>query len=362
MKSYEIIRLEDVEMNPFTLSFGVLPQQFVSRDEIIDLIETDFNNEFSESNIYIFTGLRGVGKTVMLNRVRKDFIEDNNWIVININPELNVLEELASKLFEKGKMNKYFLKKSFSFSFKGISFEIEGSVPISNIETLIEKMLTIIKEKKKKVLITIDEISNNQNIKAFCQTFKNLIMDEYPIYLLGTGLYENIYDLENEKTLTFLYRAKKIEIKALNMTSIARVYKKVLGLEEEVSLKAASLTKGYASAFQILGSILYRQEKKEIDDEVLIEFDRILEDINYGKLWSELSMKEKEFLYGFNSNKENRAIDIISRSSFKQNCFSKYRERLLRKGIIETKTYGYLNFTLPRFFEFISNMKKLETI
>ena len=73
-------------------------------------------------------------------------------------------------------------------------------------------------------------------------------------------------------------------------------------------------------------------------------------------------MKEKEFLYGFNSNKENRAIDIISRSSFKQNCFSKYRERLLRKGIIETKTYGYLNFTLPRFFEFISNMKKLETI
>lgn len=28
-----------------------------------------------------------------------------------------------------------------------------------------------------------------------------------------TGLYENIYEIQNEKTLTFLYRTPRIEIK-----------------------------------------------------------------------------------------------------------------------------------------------------
>lgn len=37
--------------------------------------------------------------------------------------------------------------------------------------------------------------------------------------------------------------------------------------------------------------------------------------------------------------------------------FSVYRTRMLRSGIVETKGYGQLSFTLPRFDVYIRNQR-----
>ena len=197
----------------------------------------------------------------------------------------------------------------------------------------------------------------NTNMKVFSHTFKNMVNDEYPIYLLATGINENIYNLQNEKTLTFIYRAKKIEVKSLNLTYIALSYKNVLGLDDDEAYRCASLTEGYASAYQILGSILYETKKKCIDNDVLSEFDATLEEINYNKLWEDLSMNDKEFLYGFSSQRQNKAIDIINNSKISKESYSKYRERLIKQGVITSNTYGYLDLTMPRLFQFIQRKK-----
>ncbi|MBQ9457569.1 MAG: ATP-binding protein [Bacilli bacterium] len=348
--------------NPFTLTFGVLPEQFISREGIADRIVADFSAGRNNDHIYIFTGVRGAGKTVMLNYLKREFEKLDDWIVINVNPELDILEGIASKLYEKGVARKSFLKKAFSFSFHGISFSIEGDVPVKNVETLLEKMLVFVKEHGQKVLVTIDEISNSKNIKVFSHTFKNLVIDGYPIYLLATGLNENVNNLQNENTLTFIYRAPKIEIKGLNLYAISRSYQTTLGLSETAANRCAALTEGYASAYQILGSILYRSGKKDIDDEVLSEFDQILEEINYGKMWSDLSRGDRQFLYGFSGQKANRAQSIIEHSSIGAKSYSKYRERLLKRGIVTSDAYGYLSLTLPRLFFFIQRMKTFEQL
>lgn len=362
MKSYERILVEEHFMNPFTLTFGVIPEHFIKRDEIKTTIFSDFNADKSESNVYILTGVRGSGKTVMLNYLKKQFDELNDWIVLTINPEMDILESIASKLYEKGMIKRYFVKASFNFSFSGLGFSIEGDNPVKNIETLIEKMLTIIQKKNKKVLIAIDEVSNSANMRVFSHTFKNLVNDNYPLYLLATGINENIYNLQNEKTLTFIYRAKKIEVKSLNLSSIARSYQTVLGLSSEIATKCAALTEGYASAYQILGSILYETKSKDVNDDVLAEFDRVLEDINYGKLWEDLSLVDKQFLYGFTKPKNNKANDIIKNSNISKESYSHYRDRLLKRGIVKSESYGYLSLALPRLFQFIENKKKFDII
>lgn len=347
-------------MNPFTLTFGVIPEHFISRNEIKRTVITDFNTPNNDSHVFILTGVRGSGKTVMLNYLKKQFEELDDWIVLNINPEMDILESIAAKLYEKGMIKQYFIKASFNFSFHGVSFSISGDNPIKNIETLLEKMFSIIKKKNKKVLITIDEISNSNNVKLFSHTFKNMVIDGYPIYLLATGINENVYSLQNEKTLTFIYRVKKIEIKSLNLSSIAESYKNVLGLKDDVAIKCAALTEGYASAYQILGSILFDQNKKDIDDDVLFEFDRVLEEINYDKLWEDLSINDKEFLFGFSKQKNDKVLDIINNSKISRESFSKYRERLLKRGIIVSSSYGYLSLTLPRLFQFIQRKKAFD--
>ncbi len=348
--------------NPFGLSFGILPENFIRREEIIATVMDGFVDEENDAKMYILTGVRGSGKTVMLNYLKKQFEAMDDWLVLTINPEMDILESIASKLYEKGSMKRYFLKTSFNFSFHGIGFSIEGNTPLKNIETLLEKMMEIIKDKKKKVLIAIDEISNSDNIKVFSHTFKNMVNNGLPIYLLATGLYENVYHMSNEKTLTFIYRAKKIHVDSLNLTSIAQSYKETLQLDDVFAKKCAALTEGYASAYQILGSILFKTKAKKIDDDLLSQFDSYLEEINYEKLWEDLSLMDKEFLYGFIAQKNNKAAVVIQNSKIAKTSYSRYRDRLMKKGIIRSDSYGYLSLTLPRLYEYIQRRKIYDEI
>ena len=68
-----------------------------------------------------------------------------------------------------------------------------------------------------------------------------------------TGLLENIYKLQNENTLTFLYRASKIVLGALNYTAVRKKYMDVFGLDMEEAEEMAGLTGGYPFAFQEIG-------------------------------------------------------------------------------------------------------------
>ena len=71
-------------------------------------------------------------------------------------------------------------------------------------------MLDYLKNKNKKVLIILDEVDNSLEMKYFIQGYASLLGQKYSIFLLMTGLYENVSKLQNEKSLTFLYRAPKI--------------------------------------------------------------------------------------------------------------------------------------------------------
>lgn len=77
-------------------------------------------------------------------------------------------------------------------------------------------MLEQIKKAGKRLLISIDEVTNSEYIRVFASAFQIFIRQDYPIFLLMTGLYENIHNLQNEKSLTFLYRAPKVLLEPVN--------------------------------------------------------------------------------------------------------------------------------------------------
>ena len=67
-----------------------------------------------------------------------------------------------------------------------------------------------------------------------------------------TGLYENIYDLQNEKSLTFLYRAPKIILEPLNYTAIKSHYMRIFDINDEMADKMTLLTRGFHLRFRCL--------------------------------------------------------------------------------------------------------------
>jgi hypothetical protein len=337
--------------NPFILTFGKKPTQYISRPKAIQRILDSFTSTPSPEQIFMITGIRGSGKTVTMTAISKELQENDEFIVVDLNSDKDLLEGLASELYQNSKVKLLFAKKEFSFSFKGISFSIEGNTPVLTVETLLKMMFEKIQKKNKKVLITIDEVLNNEHMKIFAKTFQSLVRQDFPIYLIMTGLYENISKLQDDKTLTFLYRAPKIYLESLNLSSIAFSYKKIFNISDEQANKMANLTNGYAYAYQLLGYLTY-ENKGIIDDYVMNDYDQYLQEFVYEKLWSELSFVEKNIIKNFPED-EIATKDLITKSEIDNSYFSMYRERLIKKGLIFSPSYGKIKLSLPRFYNFI---------
>lgn len=331
--------------NPFELTFGLKPSNYISRLKQSDEIISNFKSKTGNKS-FLITGVRGTGKTVMLSHISKQFENEKNWIVIELIPNYDMLEQFASALYDSSIMNKIFNNKTFGFSFSGISFSIIGEKPITNVISLIEVLLDRIKKCDKSVLIAVDEVSNNDYVKTFTQAFQLLIRKEYPIHLLMTGLYQNIYELQNDKDLTFLYRAPKISLEPLNLAAITNSYQELLNITKEEALLLAKETKGYAYAYQVLGYLMWEEEEKKISKKLLSQFDQYLSEFVYDKIWEGLSEKEINIIIKISRNE---TLDM------KPNEISVYRDRLIKYGVLESRQRGKLSFALPRFKEYIDN-------
>lgn len=341
-----------MNQNPFSLTFGKEPKALISNLNQFEEIKDNYLALNPMNNATLITGVRGSGKTVLLTRLNKYFSTLEDWIVVELNPETDMLEYLASNIYEKCNSKFKFLKKEFSFSFKGLSISISGENPVSNVITLIERMLDIVKKKNKKVLIAIDDVSNNQNVKTFVQQFQIFIRNDYPLFLLMTGLFENVRSLQNEKSLTFLYRAPQVNVGSLSLINIAKSFEDILGATKEDAIKMAKLTNGYAFAYQVLGYILYESKKIKIDSKVKEEFDQKLREYVYEKIYFDLPQIEKKFVNALATTKDGKIADVMSELKMNKENISQYRDKLIKKGILVKNGWGKLDFALPRFKEY----------
>ena len=338
--------------NPFTLAFGALPEQFISRPVMTNRILNDFSSERSSTGAYMITGVRGSGKTVMLTELSGKLRDRDEWVVVELNPEGDLMENLAAKLYNIEKVKPLFIKAKFNISFGGSGISFESVNPGITSEVAVEKMLEILLKHGRRLLVTIDEVSNNEYVRRFAHSFQIFIRQQYPIYLVMTGLYENIYNLQNEKTLTFLYRAPRITLEPLNMMAVASNYATIFELNSEESMRMAKLTNGYPFAFQLLGYIQWEHKGKSLGH-LMPEYDQYLSEYVYDKIWHELNEKDKEVVLAICKTEGYVKVrDLRETLGMSSGLFSTYRDKLIRKGLADVSRYGYIGLILPRFREY----------
>lgn len=344
--------------NPFTLSFGKKPLQYISRLSQTQQILETFQAPVPSNQIFMITGVRGSGKTVMMTNIAHELKADDSWIVIELNPTRDLLQSLAAKIYSLPEMHARFLNARLDFSAFGLGLSVENSAPATDIENVLELMLDQIKKSGKRLLITIDEVTCSEYIRIFVSSFQIFLRQEQPIFLLMTGLYENLYDLQNDKSLTFLYRAPKLLLEPLNYTAVRNHYMKIFNIDTESASKMTSLTKGYPFAFQVLGYLYWENRSTKNIDEILPEYDQYLEEYVYSKIWSELSEQDQRILLSISPDDGLKVKELRTRLQMSSELFSVYRDRLRRKGVIDTHEYGKVSFSLPRFSNFVE-MRKL---
>ncbi|MDR0350525.1 MAG: ATP-binding protein, partial [Coriobacteriales bacterium] len=87
-------------MNPFQPSFGKNPPQLIGRDAVLD----DFIAGLDESagderRATFYTGLRGMGKTVLLNKIAER-AQEGPWIVAEVSATSTMLDDIVDQVVE----------------------------------------------------------------------------------------------------------------------------------------------------------------------------------------------------------------------------------------------------------------------
>ena len=291
--------------------------------------------------------MRGSGKTVLMTEITKQLRQRDEWVVVELNPERDMLESLASKLSSENSLASLFKKAKINLSFFGFGFEVGDVAPITDIEVAVSRMLASLRKHGKKLLVTVDEAVSNRNMRVFAGAYQIFVRQELPIFLLMTGLYSNIRRLQDEETLTFLYRAPKIEMTPLNIGIIARNYKKNLSVDDDRALEMAKLTKGYSFAFQVLGYFTWKHGR--LDEAAFDDFKQYLDDYAYEKIWSELSATDRKVALAIAQSKDGKVSDVREALGMTTNQFNPYRSRLVKAGVVNGSLHGYVSFTLPLF-------------
>lgn len=339
--------------NPFSTAFGREPKELIDRKEELSQIEDFFTRDYAPNPVYMITGVRGSGKTVALTKIYESFKKKDDWIVVDLNANTDLTQELVAQLYEIPSLQKLFIKAQLNLSAFGVGVEIKGVPPISHIGVALERMLDKLSEKNKRLLVCIDEAVNSENMRIFASQFQILLRHKKPVYLVMTGLYQNIDDLQNVETLTFLHRAQKIKLNSLNISSIAYSYSDIFQISMEKAMSLAKLTNGYAFAYQLLGYLCYENDTVN-EAEIIPSFDRQLTELAYEKIWSELTGKEKDIIRSI-AKCGNKVKDIREDLNMTSGTLSTYKMRLIKKGIVQDDTYGEICFTVPRFINIVQS-------
>ena len=340
-----------MKSNPFSLLFGKEPLERIERYAQQNEVLGAFTAENSQQLIYMIAGVRGSGKTVFMTTIARKLQADPDWVVIELNSSGELLKDLAGKMYAIKGLASAYKADGIDLSAFGLGIKLKKAEPITDLETAIERMLIKLAEKRKKVLVTIDEVSNTAEMRRFAGAYQLFIRHDLPLFLLMTGLYENINALQNEDNLTFLYRAPKVYLKALSISSIAAYYERIFQISKEEAKNMAKITRGYPFAFQVLGYFTFENNGDIM--RALPQCRQYLEEYAYDKIWSELSGKEVEILGFMASENSNLVKEIKEKLEMKANAFSVYRDRLIRKGILSGEIRAKLEFVLPFFDEYI---------
>ena len=331
--------------NPFTTTFSKAPEYtYIATSKTTEILD-NFSYENPSESVYKITGVRGSGKTVILAKIEEELRSEENkekgWLVFDLNPARDMLGQVAAMLHREG------FGKSDTF---GYSSEKENDFFDIGVE--VETMLQQAQNEGKRILVGIDEVSKTPEMIKFASEYGRWLRANYPVYLVCTGLYENIQEVSNVKNLTFFRRAATIKTEPLNMVRMSEMYKKQLAVDSREACEMAKCTKGYAYAFQQLGVLYFKKKSEESLADILPDFKTELFAYSYEKIWEEMTEADRFLASLLVEKGEYKREEVLRLMGGRAGNYSMYRDRLLKRGILESRQ-AYVSLALPYFADYI---------
>lgn len=389
------------ENNPFSPGAGSPPPELVGRQAILEDGKILFARvlQMRSEKSFLLTGLRGVGKTVLLNEIAR-LAEQENYHSILIEahenkslasiliPQLRNLLYTLSRVANAGNKARRALSvlKSFINTIKikvgdvefGIGIDPEiGSADSGDLEIDLPYLFIAIaeaaQERKTGVAVLIDEIQyfNSQEISALIMAMHKMQQKQLPLVLVGAGL----------PNLPALMGDSKSYVERLFRFPIIGPLSKpdvILALQDPVKASGIkftqdalneiyNLTQGYPYFVQEWGYQCWNSAKKSpinlqaVQAATPIVAQHLDEDF-FRVRFDRLTAAEKKYLRAMAEldNQSTRSSDIAEILKTPVSNLAQIRSNLIKKGMIYSPAYGDMAFTVPLFGEFMCRVMSLE--
>ena len=380
--------------NPFSPGAGSPPPELAGRAPVLEQARVLLGRVLmgkAEKSLML-TGLRGVGKTVLLNEVRRMAQEVGYRTVLVEAHEEKALGPLMAaplkavffdldRMAQTGDRVKRGLRvlRSFLGGLKvkvgeleiGLDIEPEtGAADSGDIEidlpNVFEALGEAAKEKNSAVAILIDEIQylSQKELGAIIMAMHRMQQRQLPVVLLGAGL-PVLPGLAGESKS---YAERLFAFPDIGALSEADANQAISepAVQEGVTLTAAALTetyrltKGYPYFIQEWGYQMWNLAMTSPIELELVQSaaEAVVKrlDQNFFRVrFDRLTPGEKNFLRAMAQLGSGaiRSGDIANCLGVKVNSIGPVRSKLIKKGMIYSPAYGDIAFTVPLFDEFM---------
>lgn len=383
--------------NPFSPGAGSPPPELVGRDEVIEqarILLGRIRSKKAEKSL-LLTGLRGVGKTVLLNEMERIAKNEGYHCILVEAQEGKPLSTLLAPhirtlLFEldrKARMGNKVRRglgvlKSFVGAIKvtyadiefGLDIEPErGTADSGDLEIDFPNMLVALAEAAEEqntfIAILIDEVQyfTSVELSALIMAMHKMQQRQLPLVLLGAG-FPILPGLAGESKSYAERLFSFPDIGPLPAPFAAQALQepvKALGVEfEDAALdEVFRLTRGYPYFLQEWGyqawnhathSPITLQDIHATTEKVSQRLDKNFFRVRFDRL----TPSEKNYLRAMAELGVGpyRTSDIAAVLNVKVTSLGPVRAKLIKKGMIYSPTHGNMAYTVPLFAEFMRSV------
>lgn len=386
------------KVNPYRPGAGLMPTYLAGRQSDIAEMENLFEalclNIPTQS--VIFSGLRGVGKTVLINKLQEIAEEKGIFCKhIEVEERNDFISQIAScsqaflrKISTVEKFKSLIQKPLDAVKALVVSFDPDNKVfslslqekelyTSTNLVQSLTDVFTTLGETAAKtnspICFFIDEIQymKKEELSALIAALHRANQLGYPVMLVGAGLpkiYSMLSEAKSYSERLFNYK----EIGSLDMDqcrdAICKPAKKLdVSYDEAAVEKIIDITKGYPFFVQQLCQIVFQKKKGNMIDisdvkDSIFEFFDILDSGFFKVRYERCTESDKKFIFAMVAcNKLPCTISNVAMIMNRQvKSISTARAQLINKGIIYAVKYKELDFTVPEFSGFIKRLPDYE--
>jgi hypothetical protein len=378
--------------NPFAPGAGSIPPELSGRDDIIEAASIALQRVVisRSAKSQIFLGLRGTGKTVLLNRIEQMAEEHNHLTSFVEAPEnkslpdilypsiYQVLRQLSLK--EKAKATAYSAMRalqSFASAFKisvgNTSLAVDpeiGTADSGDLEFDLSELFIKIGEAAKADgrawTLFIDEIQylKKEDYSALISALHRVNQKQLPILFFGAGLpqvaalsgnaksyAERLFDypplgpLDHEAACTAIKNPINDERESINDDALQLVASRTEGYPfflQEWGYQSWSAAEHSPITIDDIETASQAAQKRLDEGFFRVRFDR-------------LTPKEREYVLTMASLGKGpyRSADLAEKLGESAQSLGPRRATIINKGMIYSKAHGDIDFTVPMFDDYL---------